>query len=179
MEQQLIAGVPPGGLKEGYIVRIFICFIYHTLNVPLSREDLLEIFSVDGQVDYFTLVTAFAELTASGHLLAAEGEKYRLSELGHETAVNLYKAVPSSLRGHVLRRGYEYLERQRKNNEVSTSVSPQGNGYQVKCSIHEGELEFLGLSFFAPNENEAEKIARRFYDKSHEIYTMLLEQLVD
>lgn len=180
MDQLLIAGVSPGGLKEGYAVRIFICYIYRTLNTPLSREDIIGIFSEDGQVDYFTLTTAFAKLIEDGHLLPEEGsERFVLSGLGEETADNLYTAIPPALRGQVLRRGYEHLERKRKDNEVSTDIVPHGRGYQVQCSIHEGELEFLNLSFFAPTEAQAQKIARRFYENSQEIYTSLLEQLVD
>jgi len=180
VDQLLIAGVSPGGLKEGYAVRIFICYIYRTLNACLSREDIIEIFSVDGQVDYFTLTTAFAKLIEDGHLLPEEGsERYQLSKLGEETADNLYTAIPPALRGQVLRRGYEHLERKRKDNEVSTCVVPHGSGYHVQCSIHEGDLEFLNVSFFAPTETQAEKIAKRFYERSQEIYTTLLEQLVD
>ncbi|MEG2596816.1 MAG: DUF4364 family protein [Oscillospiraceae bacterium] len=180
ISKNFIAGIAPGGIKEVYEVKILICYLLHSVEFPLSQQNLGEIFSADEAVDYFTFVTALNELKASGHLytmIVEEEEQYRLTELGVETALNLQQALPSSLRDKVVKRGMGLLAKMRKNNEISTKIEPCHNGYHVICSIHEGSLEFLSLSLYAPDEGQAEIIAKNFYEKSTEAYQQILKLL--
>lgn len=177
-----IAGIAPGGLKEVYEVKILICYLLHSVETPLSSQNISEIFSEDEAVDYFTFVTALNELKTSGHLnvLQSDGEeRYSLTDLGVETAVNLKQALPSSLREKVVKRGMKLLSKIRRDNEVSTEIVPYQNGYQVVCSIHEGELEYLRVALYAPDSGTAEIIAKNFYENATELYQGLLNKLVE
>lgn len=182
LSENFIAGIAPGGLKEVYEVKILICYLLHSVEMPLSSHNISEIFSEDGAVDYFTFVTALNELKSSGHLKVRQmdgEERYALTDLGVETAVNLKQALPSSLREKVVKRGMKLLSKIRRDNEVSTKIIPSQHGYQVSCSIHEGELEFLQLTLYAPDNGTAEIIARNFYQNATEIYQGLLNKLVE
>ena len=182
ISENFIAGIAPGGLKEVYEVKILICYLLHSVETPLSSHHISEIFSEDEAVDYFTFVTAMGELKASGHLDIRETdgeERYILTDLGVETAVNLKQALPSSLREKVVKRGMKLLSKIRRDNEVSTKIVPHQNGYHVICSIHEGELEYLNLSVYAPDDGTAEIIARNFYQNATEIYQGLLNKMVE
>jgi len=181
LSENFIAGIAPGGLKEVYEVKILICYLLHSVET-LSSHNISEIFSEDEAVDYFTFVTALNELKASGHLNVREiggEERYTLTDLGVETAVNLKQALPSSLREKVVKRGMKLLSKIRRDNEVGTKIVPHQNGYHVICSIHEGELEYLSLSLYAPDGGTAEIIAQNFYENATEIYQGLLNKLVE
>lgn len=182
ISENFIAGIAPGGLKEVYEVKILICYLLHSVEMPLSSHNISEIFSEDEAVDYFTFVTALNELKASGHLNVREiggEERYTLTDLGVETAVNLKQALPSSLREKVVKRGMQLLSKIRRDNEVSTKIVPHRNGYHVICSIHEGELEYLNIALYAPDGGTAEIIAKNFYQNATEIYQGLLNKLVE
>ena len=75
--------------------------------------------------------------------------------------------------------GMELLSRLRKENEVSAKILPDGKGFRVACSVHEGDLDFLTMTFYAPDREQAEIIARNFPKKSTEIYRGLIHLLTD
>lgn len=178
MADTIIAGISPGGLKETYEVKILVCYLLSALDAPLSRENITEICTGSGITDYFTLSTALGELLASGQLGEEEGYCV-LTPLGRETAENLKQALPSSLRDNIVRMGMELLSRLRKENEVSAKILPDGKGFRVACSVHEGDLDFLTMTFYAPDREQAEIIARNFPKKSTEIYRGLIHLLTD
>ena len=178
MEEERIAGLAPGSLKEGYRVRILVCLLMKGLGCPLKQEEILEIFSREGSVDYFTLVTALSELISTGHLTVGKEDALTLSALGAETAVNLKEAIPLSLRDKVLRAGYAYLEKKRRDNEIKVEIVPHQNGFHVVGTLHEGALTYLSLSFFAPDKEQSERIAKNFYRKADTLYQKLLEDLI-
>jgi len=174
-----LAGVAPGGLKEIYLVKILICYLLETLNAPLSAEQMSEIFETDGVVDYFTFVTALQELREQ-HLAVEtvdEKEFFTLTERGKETAESLNQALPSSLRERVVRQGMKLLSRLRKSESVRVSIEKEEHGYRVTGTLQDGDLQFLSLTLYAPNEEQAEVLAKNFYDEATPLYQAILGQL--
>lgn len=178
MAGPIIAGISPGGLKETYEVKILVCYLLNALDAPLSRENITELCTGGGLTDYFTLSTALSELEA-GDQLREEAGRLTLTPRGRETAENLKQALPSSLRGNIVRQGMELLARLRRQNEVSTKILPDGKGFRVACAVHEGTLDFFTMTFYAPDREQAEIIARSFSRKSTEIYQDLIRTLTD
>ena len=173
MAGPIIAGISPGGLKETYEVKILVCYLLNALDAPLSRENITELCTGGGLTDYFTLSTALSELEA-GDQLREEAGRLTLTPRGRETAENLKQALPSSLRDNIVRQGMELLARLRRQNEV-----PDGKGFRVACAVHEGNLDFFTMTFYAPDREQAEIIARSFSRKSTEIYQDLIRTLTD
>ena len=178
MAETIIAGISPGGLKETYEVKILICYLLHSLEAPLTLENITEICTDGGVTDYFTLSIAVSELRTGGQLAEEDG-CYVLTALGRETAENLKQALPSSLRDNIIRQGIALLARLRKQNEVSAKILPDGKGFRVACSVHEGDLDFFTMTFFAPDRKQAEIIAHNFSRQSTEIYQGLIRVLTE
>ncbi len=178
MPEPILAGIPAGGLKETYEVKILICYLLDSLESPLTLDQICEICTADGVVDYFTLCTSMRELEENGNLMQEEGV-YALTDLGRETVDNLKKALPSSLRDAIVRRGMNLLARVRRENEASAEIRPDGNGYQVLCSLHEGNLNFFSMAFYAPDREQAGIIAGNFRKKAPELYQILIHSLTE
>lgn len=176
MAGPIIAGISPGGLKETYEVKILVCYLLNALDAPLSRENITELCTGGGLTDYFTLSTALSELEA-GDQLREEAGRLTLTPRGRETAENLKQALPSSLRDNIVRQGMELLSRLRRQNEVSTKILPDGKGFRVVCSVHEGDLDFFTLTFYAPDREQAQIISKNFTARSTEIYRDLVRTL--
>ena len=100
-----------------------------------------------------------------------------LTPLGKETAENLRQALPSSLRDNVVQQGMELLSRLRRKNEVAAKILPDGKGFRVVCSVHEGDLDFFTLTFYAPDREQAQIISKNFTARSTEIYRDLVRTL--
>lgn len=180
ISQNFIAGIAPGGLKEVYEVKILICYLLHSLEKPLSADNINEIFSKDEAVDYFTFVTAMEELKASKHLNITDDkgtEYYTLTDVGIETALNLNQALPSSLREKVVKRGIVLLSRLRRESEVCADIVKKDNGFEVLCSIKDENIEYLSLKIYAPDSENAEVIAENFKNNSSDLYTNIIEKL--
>ena len=97
--------------------------------------------------------------------------------MGKETAENLRQALPSSLRDNVVQQGMELLSRLRRKNEVAAKILPDGKGFRVVCSVHEGDLDFFTLTFYAPDREQAQIISKNFTARSTEIYRDLVRTL--
>ena len=178
MPEPILAGIPAGGLKETYEVKILICYLLDSVGAPLTLHQICEICTADGVVDYFTLCTAMRELEENGNLVR-EKEGCVLTDLGRETVENLKKALPSSLRDAIVRRGMALLARMRREKEVTAEVKPDGSGYQVICSLHEGSLTFFSMAFYAPDRVQADIIAGNFRKKAPELYESLIGTLIE
>ncbi len=182
MAEPIFAGIPEGGMKETYEVKILVCYLMKAINVPLSRDNICEICCADGVVDYFTLCTALQELEQNGNIRPLgldENADYELTPLGEETVENLKRALPSSLRDMIVKRGMNLLAQLRRQNEMKTWIEADGSGYQVHCSLHEGALTFLSLSFYAPDREQAEIIAKNFKKRADVLYEKLVFELTE
>lgn len=173
-KDERIAGVGPGGLN-GHEVKILVCAMLHSLAAPFPREKMAEILA-PSVTDYFTFSAAFEELLAMGHL-KEERDGFSLTALGTATALELQNFLPLSLREKVFAEGALALQLMERENAVRTEIVPHHGGYHVRCTMDDGGLEFLTLSFFAPDLATAEQIRRRLKERSTDLYTALLTML--
>lgn len=180
MAEPILAGVPSGGMKEIYEVKILVCYLLESVRLPLTRENICEICCTDGLVDYFTLCTALQELEQNGNISPLgleESAAYVLTPLGMETVEKLKKALPSSLRDEIVRKALAILRKIRRENEISTSIRADGTGYQVQCALHEGLLDFFSVTFYAPDLEQAHIIEENLKEKASDIYEQLILKL--
>ena len=175
-KEDIIAGVGPGGLRDNHDVKILICYLLHTLKSPLPREKMAELLTADGITDYFTFSASFEELVNMGHLKESV-QGFELTALGAATATALQGSLPVTLREKVAAEGAKALQMMQKESEVRTEIVPHHNGYHVRCTMDDGELEFLNLAFYAPDLTTAERIRRRLTEQSTNVYTALMKML--
>ncbi len=174
-EDEIIAGIPPGGIRDPYIVKIMICYLCRELNSPVSEQELIELFG-EHTVNYFLLTTTIAEMKRLGHL-KTQGKGLVLTALGRKTADQLSEQLPVTLRERVLSDAGEMRRQNRLSSETSAQVLETPNGYQVQFSFHDGELEFMNLSLFAPDAEQAQKLKNRLESEYQQLYMDLITRL--
>ncbi len=180
MPQPILAGIPAGGLKETFAVKVLLCCLLEAAGGALSWERLCEACCGEGLVDYFTLSTAMRELEQNGNIraLAAEdGAAYRLTALGEETVKKLGDTLPVSLREYLKEKGETLSTGVHRPKAIQAAVEPDGSGFQVRCSLHEGNLAFFSMSLYAPDRQQAQLIARNFEKRAAELYGHLVGML--
>ena len=171
-----IAGVSPGGVRDPYLVKILICFLLKSVGRPLTEQQLIDILGGAETVNYFLLTSTFAELKRLGHLREREG-KYTLTSLGEETAERLSSELPVTLRERVLGTVRDLREKNRRERETSVSVSEREEGCRVDFSFHDGELELMRLSLYAPDRPQAEQLKSALLRQYQQLYIDLIGRL--
>ena len=96
-QDNLIAGIPPGGVRDPSTVKIMICYLLQRLDRPVSESELVELLTGDQTVNYFLLTTALSGLKKLGHL-RQKGDSLLLTQLGRRTAEELGGELPVTLR---------------------------------------------------------------------------------
>ncbi len=176
-QEDRIAGVSPGGVRDPYWVKILICYLLQKLGTPVSEERLVEILTDDQTVNYFLLMTTFAELKRLGHV-EKQGNGYVLTELGQKTAGELSGELPMTLRERVLCQAGETERRRRRRDETATGIAETEDGWRVDFSFHDEELEFMKLSLYAPDREQALQLQDGLLRQYQDIYVGLLERLL-
>lgn len=177
-QEDRIAGVSPGGIRDPYLVKILICYLLQKLDTSLSEEQIIEILTDDQTVNYFLLTTTFAEMKKLGHV-EKQGKGYLLTKLGRETAEQLSGELPMTLRERVLHQAGELSRQHRRNNETAVDIVETEGGFRVDFSFHDQELEFMKLSLYAPDRTQALQLKDGLLSQYQEIYVDLLERLLN
>ncbi len=182
MEQEnLIAGVSPGGFQDVYEVRILICYLLHSIAEPLSKEHLNEIFQSTNLVNYFVFSDALSQLLTEKQLSVFKidaDEYYRLNQSGIDTA-NLFRHhLPRSVRKKVVEIALKMLSKQKRDreNEVITEKLENG-GYNITFVIHDIEFELMRFSLFVPDEVQVDVIKSQFLKSPTDFYTHVITYL--
>lgn len=147
-------------LNDTYAVKILLCYFLRQINRPITPDQLTEIATADGVVNYFVYTETMEQMLASGMLLletAPDGvQYYSLSEIAKAGADDFKKLVPKSFRDRILASGLKFFAKLKNDHNVTCTVSEADNGYSVNCICRDGELTLMDLKLFAPDEEQAQ-----------------------
>ena len=96
-QDNLIAGIPPGGVRDPSTVKIMICYLLQRLDRPVTESELIELLTGDQTVNYFLLTTTLASLKKLGHL-REKGDNLVLTRLGRRTVTAAVSAAAEAFR---------------------------------------------------------------------------------
>ncbi len=177
----LFAGISPGGMTDGYEIKILICYLLDALKQPITKAQMDEVLQGNRFVNYFCYSGAYQELLKSGHISLEEkdGEDWLiLNQFGKDTAHNLQSSLPLSVREKVVTAGMDIIARMKRDRERETRIEPSKNGYTVHLRLHDGEVDLLRLAVFAPDQAQAELIRDRLSDHTAEIYQGMISLII-
>ncbi len=178
----IIPGVGIGPMTDKYDIKILICYLLKSVNMPLSKEQLNYIFQNEQLVNYFSFCDALKDLIDSNHISSSKAqfdEVYTLNELGLQTAKKLERSLPKSLRDNVVEAAIELLAKIKKERENEVEIRPYENGYMVNCVMHGDSFDLLQLGIYAPDMLQADKIKEKFLDDPVKLYRRLIKLLLD
>lgn len=165
-------------LTDSYAVKILICYFLQQIGRPITPNQLTEIATSDGTVNYFVYTEAVEQMLESGTLLIEEeaGESYYvLSETGRAGAEDFKKIVPKSFRDKILSSGLKFFAKLKNDNDVKVSVSEQGKGYSVNCICTDGGIKLMELKLYAPDEEQARMLADKILINPTDFYAKVID----
>ena len=165
------SGIEPGGLTSKFEIKILICYVLSNAETALSNEQLLDILSKDGLVNYFEAAACIAELCDDGHIALNDG-RYSISASGEDIAKTLENSVPISVRTKAVGAAFKTQRRHRNNSENKVTIKKDTNGgYIVQCDVMDRGKTLLSTSILVFDKLQADIIKERFLDDPSFIYS--------
>ena len=106
------------------------------LGRPITRDQLTEIATADGYVNYFLYSDVVEQMLDSKMILTKDidgVEYYYLSENAKRGANDFKRLVPKSFRDRILSSGLKFFAKLKNDNDVKVDVVKMDRGYSVNC----------------------------------------------
>lgn len=170
-------GVEPGGLWNRNDIRILLCYIFSSVDGPLSAEDISQIVQGKALANYFEVSDALASLLKQGNVAQDENGLYTVTPAGREIAGSLDATLPLSVRDKALEAAVRLMAEARSRRENQVDVEETERGFQVTCHISGGETELMAVSLYVPDRAQAQLVEKNFYRDPEGAYRLLLSFL--
>jgi hypothetical protein len=168
------SNVEDGGLRNGYEVSVLICYLLKNAKEPLTKNELNEILTEKGLVNYFELTNSLSELIK---LEQIEYVPNLMGEIGFSITrrgiVNLdvlENEIPRSVRERAVEAKLLLLARKSRLNNYSADIVQTNDGYQVSMKILDVGSDLMDMNLFVPDIAGAKKIRSAFLNDPQLLY---------
>lgn len=174
-------GIAIGGIRSKNEIRTLICYIFNSVGIPMSKEVVVETIQKKGLANYFETSSCFDDLLEHKNIEEASIEDntqlYFVTENGKMIANQLESTLSYTVKEKAYTCALSLLEQRKIEKENAVIISKNDNGYSVKCSISDGNLELLNFEVFAPDKNQANLIKANFHKNPELFYKTLIALL--
>ncbi len=171
-----------GGLNSVGDVKVLVLYILNYAGMPLSKDNIIKIAMQDGLVEYFDLMQAIDEGLLTG-LIDIIGQDnpdiLRITEIGRQTLSMFERSLPHNVvrkNQSALLKMLADIERERN---IKSDIIKKKSGYEVVCTLLDGEDTLLEYKLFVPTQIQAQMIVDQFKINPTQKYKSILQLLVD
>ena len=166
-------------LTDSYAVKILICYFLRQIDRPITPNQLTEIATADGVVNYFIYTEAIEQMLEAGTIVVEKDEDgtefYVLSKIGKAGAEDFKKLVPKSFRDRILASGLKFFAKLSNEQNVKCDISDTESGYEVHCVCTDNDLLLMDLKLFAPDLEQATMLKDKMLLNPAEFYGKVLD----
>lgn len=169
-------------LTDTYAIKILVCYFLKQINRPITPEQLIEIVTEDGLINYFIFTEAINQLLEAKTLILEErdGEQYYvLTEMARIGADDFKTMVPRAFRERILTSGLKFFARLKNENDVKISYTEQQKGWSVNVLCTEGGLTLMDLKLYAPDREQAEILGEKIMLNPVDFYGKVLDYALE
>lgn len=169
-------------LTDTYAVKILICYFLRQINRPITPNQLTEIATDDGIVNYFVFTEALNQLLEAKTVILEEqdGEQYYvLTELAKFGADDFKRIVPKSFRDKILSSGLRFFAKMKNENDVRISITQTERGCVVNAVCTDGGLTLMDLKLYAPDREQAELLGDKIMQNPADFYGKVLDYALE
>lgn len=174
--QELKAGITPGGFTNITEIKLIICYLLFFCKEPLSREQIFDILDFNGIVNYFYFTQAFEELLKSGQV-CKQGDGVELSLVDRESVMVLKDKISKTVREKLEISAENYVNKILFKKWHNIDVKKEDYGFTIRCGIKDDLNNLMSITLFVPEKNLINKIKKRFWENSEEIYKQIVSIL--
>lgn len=166
-------------LDDAYAVKILICYFLRQINRPITPDQLTEIATDDGIINYFVFMEAMNQLLEAKTVTLEkqdDGEDaYVLSDLAKLGADEFKRMLPKILRDKILSSGLRFFAKLKNENNVDSYVAEMERGYAVGVRCTDGPFVLMDLKLYAPDREQAELLQDKIVKNPADFYAKVLD----
>ena len=169
-------------ISDVYEVQILLAYFLNQINQLCTPNQLTEIATGEGVVNYFVYTEAISRMLANQTLELAEiegGSYYRLTEKGKEGAQKFKKLVPKSFRDKMYAAGLRLFAKLKNERDVTFEITPAEKGYNVHCRCCDNELTLMDITLYAPDEEQANYIKSKILMNPTDFYCKVVDYIIE
>ena len=188
-DKTVFAGIEPGGISDKHQVRVLICYLIVSVELPLTGQQMYEIFAKDDLVNYFAFMEAFYELVeVQDILLVPEDAGMRPGDLdahyfcsphGEQTAKTLSANLPKSVRDRVYENAANLLEKVRPKYTSDVTVSKEDKRYKVDFEMFRDGEPIFHMDFYLRSKRDAEAAEQKLTETPFACCDKIIDLLVE
>ena len=153
-----------------YEVKILLAYFLFQMDRPITPNQLTEIATGDGIVNYFLYSEAVSEMLKNETIKLEEREGtvyYFLTQKGKDGAQSFKKLVSKSVRDRIYAAGLRFFAKLKAEHDVRFEIS-QDNG-----------LTLMDLTLFAPDKEQAEFIKSKILMNPTDFYCQVMDYVIE
>ncbi len=187
-EKTFFAGIEPGGISDKHQARVLICYLIVSVELPLSGQQMYEIFAEDDLVNYFAFMEAFYELIAVQDILLVPEDAsmepgsldahYCCSPHGEQTARTLSPNLPKSVRDRVLDNAQTLLEKVRPKYTSDVSVTKENDQYRVDFVMQRDGVSVFHMDFYLRSKRDVYAVEQRLTEAPFYCCSQIIDLLI-
>ena len=169
-------------MTEVYRAQILLAYFLNRINQLCTPNQLTEIATGEGIVNYFDYTAAVSAMMENGTLEIAEvegTEYYRLTEKGRAGAESFKKQVEKSLRDKIYASGLRLFAQLKSEMDISFDVTKAENGYNVGCKYTDGDMTLMDIQLYAPDEEQANFIRSKIKMNPTDFYCRVIDYIIE
>ncbi len=168
-------------LQDKYAIKILICYFLRQINRPITPNQLAEIATSDGVVNYFTYAETVEEMLRDKMLrieAVDEINYYVLSQEAYEAANEFKGIVPKSFRDKIISSGLKFFAKLKDSNIIA-EVKEVEKGAEVHFLCQDSGANLMDLTLFAPDLTQAEYIKKKVMLNPSAFYGKILDFVIE
>ena len=174
-------GIEPGGLRSKDDIKVLICYLLKTVEIPITREQIGNVMQDRAIANYFEAMDAVSELLISGNIsnhYEADKEFLTITDFGRNAVELIEKDLPKTVREKAVESALRLITLERNARENEVKITPQSDGYTISFTMKEKSTVLMELHMFVPDSGQAQKLKENFIEDPARVYSTILASLM-
>ena len=164
------------------LTKLIVLYMLDKVDFPITKAQIYDFILEKEYANYFTLTQATYELTEDGYIKSSSTNSatfLTLTDKGRDTLTFFQNRISEGIRNDI----NKYFEDNRF--EISNRVSVMTNYYRsasgdyiADLSAREKSEDLINIRITMPTEESAQSICEHWREKSSDIYSFILENLL-
>ena len=169
-------------VSDVYQVQILLAYFLNQINQLCTPNQLAEIATGEGIVNYFVYTEAISTMLSHGTLELVEEEGthyYKLTQKGIDGAEKFKRQVPKSLRDKIYAAGLRLFSKLKNEHDVTFEITKANKGYNVHCKCCDNDLVLMDINLYAPDEEQANYIKSKIQMNPTDFYCKVVDYIIE
>ncbi len=174
-------GIEPGGLRNKNEIKLLICYLLKTMDMPISRDQIGNIIQDQSIANYFETMDAISDLLTNGSITSDyidDKEFLSITDLGRGACEVVEKDLPKTVREKAIKSALKLMTLEKNERDNDVKIEPCEDGYTISFTMKDKDTVLMELSMFVGDSAQADKLKANFIEEPARVYSTILASLM-